>query len=598
MAILSPLKSDMDDFILRVSFESSSIKNNFSLKLCSENNIDKNNINFYKDNVVLLKYRGANKKIYEKKLGEKKYLVYASVFEEDIPAIRKMLKAPANCKRTDSELMLELYLQYGKDGLRALANGFIFILVDYTEKKVLAFRDHIGIKNICYYSHDNFIYLSSSFKNIYALDGLTFSLNSKKIKDFLEVKDRSHVNTFINEIKKVPPSFFIVYHIGDIQTFRYIKYNLKKSLRSPKEQISGLAKLLRKSILVDKSNTHSKTGFLMSGGIDPSTVICFFKSFKNSDHGIFSFSAQYKGLDSKVLHLIDESEFQDEINKSGDVHDVTFAGENESTLSKLDFYLEVIGQPFFFPNLYLPNKAFELASDKGIELMMNGNDGDSVISHGYEYYLELFFSFRWIKLLQQINSTALLNNQSRRFIFKRLVYDNISLSNFLNSSSQKKHLEVMSSSSHSKAIEIQSLLANHYGIEERYPFYNKELIVYCLNISPDLKNKHGHSRYVLKEAIKGIIPEKIRSRTSKANLGHALCLSFLQKDYELINKQFSDPNALIKNIINVEDLRRSWDDLKKNPRKYSTRSSVPSKIFSFVVLNRWLDQEEQKHRKA
>jgi len=588
----------MDDFILRVSFENSSIKNNFSLKLCSENNIDKNNINSYKDNVVFLKYGGANKKIYINRLGNKKYLAYASVFEEDMPKVRKKLKAPANCKRTDSELMLELYLQYGKDGLRTLANGFIFILVDYTEKRVLAFRDHIGIKNICFYSNESFICLSSSFKNIYALDDLAFSLNSKKIKDFLEVNDHSHVNTFINEINKVPPSFFLVYHKGDIQTFRYIKYNLKRSRKSSKEQIAGLAKLLKKSILVDKSNTHSKAGFLMSGGIDSSTVICFFKNFKNSDHEIFSFSAQYKGLDSKVLHLIDESKFQDEINKSRDVREIAFAGENESTLSELDFYLEVIGQPFFFPNLYLPNKAFRLASDKDIALMMNGNDGDSVISHGYEYYLELFFSFRWVKLLQRINSTALRNNQSRRFIFKRLVYDNISLNNFLNASSQKKHFEFMSSSNHSKAIEIQSLLANHYGVEERYPFYNKELIEYCLNISPKLKNKHGHSRYVLKKAIKGVVPEKIRNRTSKANLGHALCLSFLQKDYELINEQFSNPNPLIKNIINFNDLNKSWDDLKKNPRKHATRSSVPSKIFSFVVLNRWLSYKKQKYEKA
>ena len=75
-------------------------------------------------------------------------------------------------------------------------------------------------------------------------------------------------------------------------------------------------------------------------------------------------------------------------------------------------------------------------------------------------------------------------------------------------------------------------------------------------------------------------------------------MSFLQKDYELINEQFSNPNPLIKNIINFNDLNKSWDDLKKSPRKHATRSSVPSKIFSFVVLNRWLDYEKQKYEKA
>ena len=67
----------------------------------------------------------------------------------------------------------------------------------------------------------------------------------------------------------------------------------------------------------------------------------------------------------------------------------------------------------------------------------------------------------------------------------------------------------MMSNNHNKAIEIQSLLASYYGIEERYPFYNREVIEYCINISPELKNKDGHSRYVLQKAVEGIVPEKL-----------------------------------------------------------------------------------------
>ena len=105
-----------------------------------------------------------------------------------------------------------------------------------------------------------------------------------------------------------------------------------------------------------------------------------------------------------------------------------------------------------------------------------------------------------------------------------------------------------------------------------------------------MKNKNGHSRYVLKEAIKNIVPEKIRKRTKKSNLAHALCLSFVEKDNELISRQLSNPNEAINKIVNIIELRESWDDLKRNPRKYATRSTIPSKIFSYVVLNRWLER--------
>ena len=108
-------------------------------------------------------------------------------------------------------------------------------------------------------------------------------------------------------------------------------------------------------------------------------LILLHQLIKKINHEIFSFSSHYKNIDKDVVHLIDESGYQDEINKMKDINSISFDGGNESTLSDIDFYLEVIGQPFFFPNLYLSKKSFALASDSGVGLVMNGNDGDTVI---------------------------------------------------------------------------------------------------------------------------------------------------------------------------------------------------------------------------
>lgn len=543
----------------------------------------------YNNDFVLFRHNGSDENLDLFINKHERFLVFAKIFEEDRIVLINKLGINENVDIKDSELMIELYLKFGAAGMQCLSNGFIFILIDLIKENVMAFRDHIGIRNICYLQSDNSIYLSSSFKNLFNLNNMNFSLNLEKVDNFLNLNDSSDTNTFINEINKVPPSHFIEYYQDQIKVIKYSKYKLKANSASANDQINGLKHLLKKSVSIDRSCKYSKIGFTMSGGIDSSTIISFFKEFEDSGHKIFSFSAQYRRLDKKILDLIDESEYQNEINKFTDIYDTSFDGQDESTLSKLDFYLEVIGQPFFFPNLYLPNKAFSLASEKGVYLVMNGNDGDTVISHGYEYFQELFYNLKWIKLLKEIDVTSRLRKQSRRFIFKRIILDSFSLNSFFNYCAKKKHLDVICSSNHSKAIEIQSLLANYFGIEERYPFYNRELIEYCLNVSPDLKNKHGQARYILKEAIKGIVPEKIRKRVAKSNLGHALCLSFVEKDYKLINAQLSKPNAVIEGLIDLEDLRASWEIMKVDPRKYATSSPVPSKIFAYVVLNRWLD---------
>ncbi len=578
----------MINFIACIDFKGLKEKNIY-LESKYQDQTKQNFTKSYNNDFVLFRHNGSDENLDLFIKEHERFLVFAKIFEEDRIVLINKLGINENLNIKDSELMMEFYLKFGATGMQCLSNGFIFILIDLVKKNVMAFRDHIGIKNICYFHSGNSIYLSSSFKNLFNVNNKNFSLNLDKVDNFLNLKDSSNTNTFINEINKVPPSHFIEYHQDQIKVIQYSKYKLEDNLASVNDQINGLKNLLKKSVYIDRSCKHSKIGFTMSGGIDSSTVISFFKEFKDSVHKIFSFSAQYKHLDKKILNLIDESEYQNEINKSTDIHDTSFDGEDESTLSKLDFYLEVIGQPFFFPNLYLPNKAFSLASEKGVYLVMSGNDGDTVISHGYEYFQELFYNLKWIKLLKEIDVTSRLRKQSRRFIFKRIILDSFSLNSFFNFSAKKKHLDVICSSNHSKAIEIQGLLASYYGIEERYPFYNRELIEYCLNVTPDLKNKHGQARYILKEAIKGIVPEKIRKRVTKSNLGHALCRSFVEKDYELINAQLSKPNAVIRELIDLGDLQSSWENMKVDPRKYATNSSVPSKIFSYVVLNRWLD---------
>ena len=577
----------MINFIACIDFKGFE-KKNIHLQPHSLNGTQLYDTHKYIDDIVFFEHNGAKEDFYIWKDENREYLIFSSIFEEDRIALTEILGVGDDLNVEDSELMLKLYLKFGNRGLKYLTNGFVFILIDLLEEKVLAFRDHIGIKNICYLKTDSTIYLSSSFKNLFRLKDQNFSLNLNKIENFLNFNDASITNTFINEINKVPPLHFIEFSCSNVKVIEYSNYQLKDNLCSPIEQINGLREIILKSVSVDGSGRHSKIGFLFSGGLDSSTIITFFRMIKSRTHEIFSFSSNYKSIDKSVLHLIDESSYQDEINKFDDLNSISFDGRLESTLSDLDFYLEVIAQPFFFPNLYVSNKSFALARDSGVSLVMNGNDGDTVISHGNEYLLELFFSLKWIRLYKEIHKISIVRSQSKRFIFKRIILNQLSLRNFQNRSAQTKHLSNILTSSHSKAIEIQSLLATYYGLEERYPFYNRELIEYCLNISPHLKNKEGFSRYVLREAVKGVVPEKIRKRVTKSNLAHSLCLSFVDKDFKIIEEHLNNPDDIISELIDINVLKNSWEDLKKNPRKHATRSVVPSKIFSYVVLNRWL----------
>ena len=86
-------------------------------------------------------------------------------------------------------------------------------------------------------------------------------------------------------------------------------------------------------------------------------------------------------------------------------------------------------------------------------------------------------------------------------------------------------------------------------------------------------------------------------RHSKSNLAHALCKNFVEKDSKIIDAELSNPNEAIKRFVDINNIRDASNKLQENPRKYATRSSFPSMIFSFVVLNRWLNINWQRVKK-
>ena len=71
----------------------------------------------------------------------------------------------------------------------------------------------------------------------------------------------------------------------------------------------------------------------------------------------------------------------------------------------------------------------------------------------------------------------------------------------------------------------------------------------------------------------------------------------MEKDSKIIDQELSNPNEAIKEFVDIKDIRDSWNKLQENPRKYATRSYVPTIIFSNVYLNILINMNFQKVKK-
>ena len=270
----------MIDFVAQISFDGIKKEKKIYLDTSSKKNPSFYAVKSYQDQKIQIKYSISNSNEFIKETSDKKFLILAFIFAEDRVKLRQILKIPDEDIKTDPELLLDLYLKHGENQLKILSRGFVFVLVDYHKKTVKAFRDHIGIKNICYYQLDNTIYLSSSFKNLFNLSHLSHTLNQDKVNHFLNFNDRSPSDTFTNEIKKVPPMKALKFSEEKINIYQYSNYETNRSPIPHSNQAKELKNLLTQSVAIEESSNHSRIGFLFSGGIDSSTIIALFRKQK------------------------------------------------------------------------------------------------------------------------------------------------------------------------------------------------------------------------------------------------------------------------------------------------------------------------------
>jgi len=122
------------------------------------------------------------------------------------------------------------------------------------------------------------------------------------------------------------------------------------------------------------------------------------------------------------------------------------------------------------------------------------------------------------------------------------------------------HLLGMQSPLIAETFDLFDRIGSRLGVEMRHPFFDRRLVEFCLSLPRDQKVRDGWTRFVMRRALGGILPEAIRWRRDKSNLGHNFARSLL-KDSDAIRGAFrSAPDEFSKywDRAALEDLLRRY----------------------------------------
>lgn len=532
----------------------------------------------------------------------------------------------------DGELILRAYERWGADCVERLVGDFAFAVWDGRTQTLFCARDHIGVKPFYYHEAPGLVLFASEIKALLTSPAVPYRLNALRVADHLAGLFDDPAITFYRGISRLPAGHTLTANRAGTRVAPYWSLDPTRALALGSDEAYTEAFRECFTEAVRCRLRGSSVGCLLSGGLDTSSIVATARLVRDNagNANLDTFSAIFPGLPPADLEKIDERAFIDAVVAQGGLEAHYVRGDLLSPLNDVDRALWHLDEAFAAPNLYLHWALYGAARGRGVRALLDGIDGDTTVSHGLEYLAELTRGARIVTLSRELRALSRRYNRSARRLFWRFgvqplvpepvhraagfirgrtapawmantvmkpefarrvgIVERVEASERMRRrparSAREAHWRGMSSGLIPYALEIADKAAAAFGVEPRYPFLDRRLMQLCLALPPDQKLRDGWPRSVLRRAMGGILPERVRWRPGKANLSPNFKRRLLTGDEGLLREVILGHSEVLDEYVDILALRRAYERYVAEP----TSEVDALTVYSAVVLALWLQR--------
>lgn len=446
--------------------------------------------------------------------------------------------------RTDTEVLLHAYMQWGKDCLHRLNGMWAIAIYDKVQNTLFIARDRFGVKPLYYYINNGMLFFASEIPSILAVLPQKPIANEQTIFDYVVFnKTEQSSDTFFDGIKKLMHGHCVLMDLKKtsqnpdmcIEKWYDIKVKVKEA--QPFRNSSEFRDLFTSSVKL-RLRSDVPVGVCLSGGLDSSTIASIIMDdLKKDDLNTFSavYDETFDRDESAFIKLYE--------NKPGDRHYVTPSAE--TLIEDIDDFIACHAEPLPTTGPYAQYKVMQLAS-KNVVVTLDGQGADEELA-GYHYffgfyYKDLLKNFKIWSLLKEIYYYVKIHKSTfalKTFLFFLLpksIRTKVKVSEFgyINKSFVEKYAanNIISDKLYASS-SLQEALINHFeyklehllkwedrnsmffSIEARVPFLDFRVVERTLATPLTMIIRNGMTKHILREAMIGLLPEAIRMRVDK-----------------------------------------------------------------------------------
>lgn len=514
------------------------------------------------------------------------------------------------CKFTtkgDAEVILYAYITYGKSFIEHIKGIFAFAIYDGTKNILRLYRDRVGVKPLYYYKNDNQVFFASEIKALVPILK-EVKVNNRVLCDYLTYQFSYQDNTLFKDIRKVLPGEYVEITNSGCNAHNYwsissdsVKGNYEK-YHTEEYYKDKLLSTLHAS--VKRQVPQVPFGVYASGGLDSSAVACLLSEYTLDR--VTAYSGEYDAVG------FSERQYIETLNVKNNIFSFSETDCVDNLISAIYQLDEPVAGPGLIGQYLLANQVRETSN---IKVMFGGQGGDELfggyaryiiaylesaiygainqhsgnyvvtlngklssllpILKGYEPMLKKFwknnlFADKDVRYFDLVNRNTKVGSE-----FENIYNENLPdiIEDFkytFNCLGDVSYLTKMMyfdfSASLPALLQVDDRVNGAFEIEGRVPLLDEELVELAFNIPPTYKFLGSNPKGIMREAVRGLVPNKIVDRKDKMGFPVPFDKWYQNKGkfYEFVNDFVSNSN-IVSWVYGKQELksfdRDSWGKL-------------------------------------
>ena len=540
---------------------------------------------------------------------------YAIVFNGEIYNFIELRKELINKgikfkTKSDTEVLLQSYIYYGKKCLDYFEGMWSFAIWDFKKNSIFIARDRFGEKPLYLLKANSGIYFSSEIKFIKSLSKLKLDINYDKLVKNLSLGYKSLYKDdelFYKNVYELKASEYLVIGPDKIEKkVNFWKPNIKINQNlSENEAINETKRLLLKSMKY-QVRSDVPLAFTLSGGVDSSSIC--------------SIAAKELNLKIKTFSIIDSDERYDErdnikktIKDLNCEHDFyTFdLKQSMDSLSELENLTSYHEKPISTITSFVQSFLMKRINDQNYKVTFSGTSADELFTGYYDHFLLQLAAISkdkeylncledWKKNILKFIRNPILKDPNlyiqkpkyRDHIFdgKNEIKDYLVEANDYNFSENEYSKDILKNRMLNELFveatpvilcesDFNSML---YSVENRSPFLNKELMEFSYSIPSKLLIKNGYGKYILRKSLGGILNDDVRLDRRKRGFNVSIN-SIVNFEDKSVKEFLLDKESKIFEIVKK-------DKLENLIKEKNIPNHLSKFLFSVVTTKMFIDK--------